>query len=86
MLQLLTVCGLDLKAIGPPSVPYPDSILYLVEQGVPLNARDTQGHTPLYEWLPTLIESWLLTDPDLAKSREHRRSIEQLLRESSAQL
>lgn len=107
ILQTLAARGFDLKSAGPdgrnalhralapPTVPYPDSIRYLIEQGVPLNARDAQGHTPLYEWrqprqyetewLWTRIESWLIDDPDLAKSRERRQSIEKLLRQSGAQ-
>ena len=83
-------------ALAPPVVPHFEGIEYLVKAGVPLNARDQGGKTPLAYWRePRDIEShwlrvWLIErltdDPDFRQQRDDRTKISALLERSGAQL
>ena len=83
-------------ALSPPVVPKFEGIEYLVNAGVPLNARDQGGKTPLAYWRePRDIEIhwfrvWLIErlvyDPDFREQRDNRAKISALLEHSGAQL
>ena len=83
-------------ALAPPVVPHFEGIEYLVSAGVPLNARDQGGKTPLAYWRePRDIEShwfpvWLIErltdDTDFRQQRDNRAKISALLERSRAQL
>ena len=83
-------------ALAPPMVPPLEGIEYLVNAGVPLNARDHRGKTPLAYWRePRDLEShwfrvWLIErlgdDAEFRQQRETRAKISALLERSGAQL
>jgi hypothetical protein len=83
-------------ALAPPVVPHFEGIEYLVNAGVPLNARDHSGKTPLAYWRePRDIEShwfraWLIErlsdDAEFRQQRDNRAKISALLERSGAQL
>jgi cytohesin len=83
-------------ALAPPVVPHFEGIEYLVNAGVPLNARDHDGKTPLAYWRePRDIEShwfraWLIErlsdDVEFRQQRDNRTKISALLERSGAQL
>jgi alpha-amylase/alpha-mannosidase (GH57 family) len=77
-------------------VPNFEGIEYLVNAGVPLNARDQGGKTPLAYWREQrdierhwfrvwLIER-LVDDPEFRHQRDSRAKISALLERSGAQL
>lgn len=109
IVDLLVERGLDLKAVdengrnhlhlalAPPSVPRIEGIDYLVRAGVPLNARDLSGKTPLAYWRePRDYETqefrmWLIAKffgeaDDIRRSREDRARISVLLERAGASL
>jgi ankyrin repeat protein len=108
VIELLVEHGLDLFAIdelgrndlhlalAPPVTGNIEGIEYLVRAGVPLNARDHQGKTPLSYWRePRDFEThwfviWLFEklsrDGELPRQRETRAKISSLLELSGAQL
>ena len=83
-------------ALAPPVVPPPGGIEYLLHSGVPLNARDSSGKTPLAYWRePRDFEShWFTTwlferlgdDSYPQEQRENRARISALLERSGALL
>ena len=83
-------------ALAPPVVAPHEEIEYLVRAGVPLNARDRWGKTPLAYWRePRDYEMhwfrvWLMervtSDPDFQREREDRAKITALLAHSGAVL
>jgi ankyrin repeat protein len=108
VIDLLVEHGLDLFAVddlgrndlhlalAPPVTGNIEGIEYLVGAGVPLNARDHQGKTPLSYWRePRDFEThWFVTwlferlshDGELPRQRETRARISALLERSGAQL
>lgn len=108
MIDLLRQHGLDVFAtdelgrnelhiaLAPPVVAGFETIEYLVKAGVPLNARDQRGKTPLAYWRePRHFEvhwfrAWLIErlagGPDLRRERDDRARISALLERSGAQL
>jgi len=108
ILELLVAHGLDLNAVdekgrnelhialAPPVVPPVEGIAYLIRAGVPLNARDRSGKTPLaywreprdYEihWFTTWLLDRLSGDSPLQHEREDRSKISALLAQSHAAL
>jgi hypothetical protein len=83
-------------ALAPPVVPNLEGIEYLVNAGVPMNARDHRGKTPLAYWRePRDIEShWfrvrlierLSDDAEFRQQRDNRAKVSALLERSGAQL
>lgn len=83
-------------ALAPPVVPNAAGIEYLIRAGVPLNARDHAGKTPLAYWHePREFEShwfmvWLIDrlgdGSDFRQQRENRSKIFALLERSGALL
>jgi ankyrin repeat protein len=83
-------------ALAPPVVPPAQAIEYLVKAGVPLNARDSAGKTPLAYWRqPRDFEThwfrvWLIErlskDPASRRERENRVKISAFLERSGATL
>ena len=81
-------------ALSPPSVPRPAAIEYLIRTGVPVNARDNQGLTPLAYWEePRWVEehwfqTWLIErlsgDPEFQRQRKAREEITRMLSRSGA--
>lgn len=109
MLELLTHHGLNLNkvdengrnelhlALAPPVMPNADGIEYLIKAGVPLNARDRSGKTPLAYWKePRGYErrsaaSWVFEFLDSDSNyqryeRDNRTKISALLERSGALL
>ena len=108
IIELLVEHGLNLNAIdekgrnelhtalAPPVVPPVEGIAYLIRAGVPLNARDRSGKTPLaywrqprdYEihWFTTWLLDRLPGDSPLQHEREDRGKISALLVQSHAAL
>ena len=108
VIDLLRQHGLDIFAtdqlgrnelhtvLALPVVPHFEGIEYLVNAGVPLNARDHSGKTPLAYWRePRDIEShwfrtWLIErlsdDAEFRRQRANRAKISALLERSGAQL
>lgn len=106
--DLLVEHGLDLMAVnaqgqnqlhtalGPPTTPKLEGIEYLVFAGVPLNARDHSGKTPLDYWREPRyfethwIQTWLLEriadELHFERDRENRIKITQFLERSGAEL
>jgi hypothetical protein len=106
IVDLLVAHGLNLNAVdengrnelhlalAPPLVAPLEGIEYLVRAGVPLNARDRWGKTPLAYWRePRYCEihwfgTWLTErvsgDPDLRREREDRVRISAFLARSGA--
>jgi ankyrin repeat protein len=83
-------------ALGSGMVPGYESIEYLVHAGVPLNARDSSGRTPLAywreprdmerHWFRTWLIDRLVDDAEFRRQREDRARISQLLERAGAQL
>jgi len=83
-------------ALAPPMVPPLEGIEYLLRSGVPLNARDNSGKTPLaywreprdseVHWFTTWLFERLGDDPYFQEQREHRAKISALLERSGALL
>jgi ankyrin repeat protein len=83
-------------ALAPPVVPRLDGIEYLVRAGVPVNARDAQGRTPLSYWREPRDHEvhwfayWLIDrlsgDSSEAKQRAGRAAISAYLEHSGATL
>jgi ankyrin repeat protein len=83
-------------ALAPPVIPPPEGIEYLIRAGIPLNARDRWGQTPLAYWRePREYEVhwfriWLMErvtgDPVLEHERQDRAKISALLEGSGALL
>lgn len=81
-------------ALAPPVVPPLEGIEYLVHSGVPLNARDRAGKTPLaywreprdYEtrWFTTWVFDRLSGDSATGTQRENRAKISAFLQRSGA--
>jgi len=108
VIELLRQHGLDIfatdplgrnqlhLALAPPVVANFAGIEYLVEAGVPLNARDHHGRTPLAYWRePRDIETrwftvWVLdklsSNTSFRRDRDNRAKISTLLERSGAQL
>jgi hypothetical protein len=108
VLELLVQRGLDLKAVdekgrkalhialAPPIVAPFAGVEYLVRTGVPVNARDRSGKTPLAYWREPRdfethwLRQWLLShltdDPDFQRSHADRARISALLERSGATL
>jgi ankyrin repeat protein len=108
IVDLLVAHGLNLNVVdenrrnelhlapAPPVVAPHEGIEYLVRAGVPLNARDRWGKTPLAYWRePRDYEMhwfrvWLIervtSDPDFQREREDRAKISALLAHSGAVL
>jgi ankyrin repeat protein len=108
VIDLLVQHGLDIfasdefgrnelhMALGPPVAPNVEGIEYLIHAGVPLNARDHQGKTPLAYWRePRDFEAhwfraWLFerlsSQPEFRQQRENRAKISALLERSGAVL
>lgn len=108
VIDLLVQHGLDILAVDefgrnelhsalePRVVPNFEGIEYLVRAGVPLNARDHAGRTPLAYWRePRDFEAhwfreWLFerlsSDPGFRQQRENRAKISALLERSGALL
>ena len=108
IVELLVAHGLSLNAVdqngrnelhislAPPVVPPVDGIAYLIHAGVPLNARDRSGRTPLaywreprdYErrWFTMWLFERLSGDSLLRRERENRAKISALLAQSHASL
>jgi hypothetical protein len=108
VIDLLVQHGLDIFAIdelgrnelhialAPHVVPNFEGIEYLVRAGVPLNARDHTGRTPLAYWRePRDFEAhwfreWLFerlsADPSFRQQRENRAKISAFLERSGALL
>jgi ankyrin repeat protein len=102
ILELLRQHGLNLNevdesgrnslhlALAPPLVPPPEGIEYLVRSGVPLNARDGSGMTPLGYWRePRDYEihwftTWIFQRISGDSSRENRARISAFLDQSGA--
>lgn len=71
-------------ALHPPDVPYPGTVEYLIGLGVPVNARDKAGKTPLAYWRePRFFENestfeWLLStvfgEAEYKKERRARQT------------
>ena len=84
------------RALAPPVTPAPDGVEYLIRVGVPLNARDAAGKTPLaywreardYErhWFSTWLFDRLGGDEEFRRQRENRARISELLARSGAVL
>jgi ankyrin repeat protein len=83
-------------ALAPPMVPPLEGIEYLLRSGVPLNARDASGKTPLACWREPRdseihwFTSWLFErlsdDSYFQEQRENRAKISALLERSGALL
>jgi ankyrin repeat protein len=108
ILDLLVEHGLDFNAVdedgknglhlalAPPFVPRVESIEYLLQAGVPVNARDRRGKTPLaywreervYErqWFTYWLFDWLGNDSELKSQRANRAKISTLLRQWRASM
>lgn len=106
--DLLVEHGLDLLAVdaqgrnqlhvalGPPTTPKLEGIEYLVRAGVPLNARDHVGKTPLDYWrVPRYfethwIQTWLLErisdELHFERERQNRVKITRFLERAGAEL
>ena len=87
---------MNCTSLLPLVVPKYEGIEYLVNAGVPLNARDHSGKTPLAYWRePRDIEIhwfrvWLIErlvdNPEFQQQRDNRAKISALLERSGAQL
>jgi hypothetical protein len=108
IIDLLVQHGLDVQAVddngrnglhlalAPPSVPPVEGVEYLIRSGVPLNARDRSGKTPLaywrepreYErrWFTTWILERLTSDSPFRQERENRDKVSAVLDRSGASL
>jgi ankyrin repeat protein len=108
MIEELVVHGLDLYTVddqgrnqlhltlAPPAMTQPDTIEYLIHAGIPLNARDHSGKTPLgywrepreYEvhWFRTWVIERLIPDNDFPQQRQTRATISHLLERSGGVL
>jgi ankyrin repeat protein len=108
VIDLLVAHGLNLNAVdengrnelhlalAAPVVSPHEGIEYLVRAGVPLNARDRRGKTPLAYWRePRYFEThwfmvWLIervsSDPDFRRQRDDRARISTFLARSGATL
>jgi hypothetical protein len=106
--ELLVARGLNLNAVdgngrnelhtalAPPTVPLIEGIEYLIGAGVPLNARDRSGKTPLAYWRePRDYERhwftmWLIErlsgDSSVQQQRRNRAKISALLEQLHAAL
>jgi ankyrin repeat protein len=106
ILNLLVSRGLDLKrvdsvgrnqlqfALAPPLLPRTAAIEYLIRAGVPINARDKHGRTPLAcwkeprdfetHWFRTWLLERLAEDSYLEQQRRTRKEITTLLTRSGA--
>jgi len=83
-------------ALGPPMVPPPEGVEYLLRSGVPLNARDASGKTPLaywreprdsdVHWFTTWLFERLGDDPYFQEQRENRAKVSALLERAGALL
>lgn len=83
-------------ALAPPVVPPVDGMAYLIRAGVPINARDRSGKTPLaywreprdYErhWFTMWLFDRLSGDSPIQRERENRAKISALLAQSHAAL
>ena len=83
-------------ALAPPVVPPIEGIEYLIHAGVPLNARDRFGKTPLaywreprdYErgWFTTWLIERVTGDSIFEKQRENHAKISALLERSGGAL
>lgn len=83
-------------ALGPPVVANLEGVQYLVRAGVPLNARDHKGKTPLAYWREPrdfeahVFGAWLAetlsSDPEFKKDREERTQLTEFLERSGALL
>jgi ankyrin repeat protein len=83
-------------ALAPPITPSLAGVKYLINAGVPVNARDHRGETPLALWRkPREFETswftvWLIEhlshDSDFQQQRENRANISALLAQSGAVL
>jgi hypothetical protein len=83
-------------ALAPPMVPKFEGIEYLINAGVPLNAPDHGGKTPLaywhdprefeIHWFRVWLIERLVCDPNLRQQRDSRAKISALLERSGAQL
>ena len=79
-------------ALAPPVVPPVEGIEYLIRAGVPLNARDRSGKTPLAYWREPRdyerywVRSWLIDrlagDSPVQRERENRAKVSALLERS----
>jgi ankyrin repeat protein len=84
------------RALAPPMAPPPEGIEYLLRSGVPLNARDNSGKTPLgywreprnseVHWFTTWIFERLGDDSYYQLQRENRAAVSALLERSGALL
>jgi len=82
------------RALAPPVVPPLEGIEYLLRSGIPLNARDASGKTPLaywreprdseVHWFTTWIFERLGDDSYSQQQRENRAKISALLERSGA--
>jgi hypothetical protein len=84
-------------ALGPPAVPGVETIEYLIQAGVPLQARDATGKTPLAYWRQPRdyeahwFRAWLVERlsgdaNEFQREREQRAKISALLKRSGAAL
>ena len=84
------------RALAPPVTPAPDGVEYLISAGVPLNARDAAGKTPLAYWREgrDYERHWFITwlfdrfggDEEFRRQRENRARVSALLARSGAVL
>jgi len=84
------------RVLAPPMVPPPDGIEYLLRSGIPLNARDAAGKTPLaywreprdseVHWFSTWLFERLGDDSYSEQQRENRVKVSDLLERSGALL
>jgi hypothetical protein len=83
-------------ALAPPVVPVVEGIEYLVRSGVPLNARDRSGKTPLaywreprdfeIHWISTWLFARLSDDPYFRQQHANRAKISAVLERPGALL
>jgi cytohesin len=84
------------RALAPPMVPPLEGIEYLLRSGIPLNARDTSGKTPLaywreprdseLHWFSTWVFERLGDDSSYTQQREKRVRVSDLLERAGAVL
>jgi len=98
-LDLLTVDELGRnalhRALAPPAMPQTVAVEFLIRSGVPLNARDRNGRTPLAYWREPRdfekhwVRAWLaerLIKGEFSEQRSHRTAISRLLQYAGASL